>query len=875
MVTPTLLDLKRLNLLDGAGKFCGTGANYDLIKAELAQFRLSHNAVNPTAQANRVVGVIDPAVGLGPPMPCFEGMAVVNSQEAWALARPGRAGQLLGLEIAHTLGLTPPSRESPFDGAHSQNVAAENPSVNRRYNVVQRGFIVSDRSLLKPSGTSPSPDNVNTLLEVPDYAFLLCVFGGTANSECTTHGPGTVNANAPVAATLSFVMSGTTTSENPGGICATCTGAGAGTSVVESYFASTVPQTSPSPSSTYRLVQRNVGGGVISNQGVPVAFLHSGHSHDSPSETHHSGLFSFALPFESTTDRIELWKGTPGASGSLILFARERTDPPVVTDMTVGGSILLRAGTRSRRSFGSRIAGPLSWSPTGMELLSPSSTGGNANGNSGHVGGTVSISANGRYVAFTSDASNLVSGDANGVSDVFLFDRQTDTTERVSITDGEAEANGQSSAPFVSADGRYVGFSSAATNLVTGDTNGAFDSFLRDRQAGTTERVSVSSAEAEADFNSSWSSMSADGRYVLFASSATNLVAGDTNSQIDMFVRDRTAGTTERASVADNEAQANDSSQIGTISADGRFAAFESDATNLVPGGTASTDVYVRDLVNDTTERVSVSSTEVAGDDLSRAPSLSSDGRYVVFVSRAANFDAGDTNSNDDIYLRDRTAGTTERISVATGGGSANAQSSAFTRNGVSDDGRYVAFDSFATNLVPGDANVAGDIFVRDLSDDTTTRINIPGPGQQANNGSVNSVISADGQVVAFSSVASNLASGDENGFWDVFATDQGAAAGSVLIVNTENDVTDGACNATHCSLREAINASNASAGTADAITFDIPPNGFPSIDLASGLPTITDPVTIDATTQDSETDDARRRTCTGATSTGRRTVST
>jgi hypothetical protein len=337
-VAPTLLDLKALNLLNADGKFCGTGANYDLIKGRLAQFRLSHNTANPNAQANRVVGVIDPAVGLGPPNPCFEGMAVVNSQEAWALALPGRTGQLLGLELAHTLGLTPPNRESPFDGAHSQNTTAENPSLNRRYNLVQRSFIVTDRSLLKPSATAPAPDNVNTLLEVPDYAFLLCVFGGTPNSECLTYGPGTVSATAPVAASLSFVMSGTTTSDNPGVICATCTGAGTGTSVVESYFASTVPQTVPSPNSTYRLIQRGATGALF-NQGVPVTFVHSEHgAGTTPSETRSSGLFSFALPFDPNTTRIELWKGAPG-SGSLI-YARDRTDPPVVTSLTVGGEIL-------------------------------------------------------------------------------------------------------------------------------------------------------------------------------------------------------------------------------------------------------------------------------------------------------------------------------------------------------------------------------------------------------------------------------------------------------------------------------------------------------------------------------------------------------
>ena len=190
-MTPTLLDLRALNLLNAQGKFCGTGSSYDMIKGQLAQFRLSHNTVNPNAQANRVVGVVDPlTVGLGPPNPCFEGMSVVNSQEAWALAIPNKTGQLIGLELGHTLGLTPPNRESPFDGAHSQNTTAENPPLNRRFNVVQRAFIPTDRSLLKPSATNPPADNVNTLLEVPDYSFLLCVFGGPATSECQTYGPG-------------------------------------------------------------------------------------------------------------------------------------------------------------------------------------------------------------------------------------------------------------------------------------------------------------------------------------------------------------------------------------------------------------------------------------------------------------------------------------------------------------------------------------------------------------------------------------------------------------------------------------------------------------------------------------------------------------
>jgi CSLREA domain-containing protein len=347
-VAPTLLDLKRLSLLDANGKFCGTGGSYDKIKAELAQFRLSYNTVNPGAQANRVVGVIDPSIALLPPNPCFEGMAVVNSQEAWAVAGPGRAGQLIGLELAHTLGLVPPARESPFDGAHSQNITAENPQANRRFNVIQRSFIPSDRSLMKPSATSPTPDNVNTLLEVPDFAFLLCVLGGSLNSECQTYGqPDSVDASAPVGSTLAFVMSGTT--DGSAGICATCTGAATSTTVIESYFASSVPLTTPDSTSTYRLVQRASGGAVVSDQGVPLSFRHSEHGTGSGSTTHDAGLFSFALPFQSTADRIELWKGSPGASGSLLLYAQNRTAAPVVTSFAVGaGPILLsRRGTAS------------------------------------------------------------------------------------------------------------------------------------------------------------------------------------------------------------------------------------------------------------------------------------------------------------------------------------------------------------------------------------------------------------------------------------------------------------------------------------------------------------------------------------------------
>ena len=200
-------------------------------------------------------------------------MSVVNSQEAWALAIPKRRSAARPRARAHARPHAP-SRESPFDGAHSQNTAAENPPLNRRFNVVQRAFIPTDRSLLKPSATNPPADNDNTLLEVPDYSFLHCVFGGPANWECQTLGPGTVSATAPVAATLSFVMSGTTrtTRALPG---PAVTGTAQGTSVVESYFASNVPQTTAATACTGSSSAPRRRGPV--EPGRPGEFQHSEH----------------------------------------------------------------------------------------------------------------------------------------------------------------------------------------------------------------------------------------------------------------------------------------------------------------------------------------------------------------------------------------------------------------------------------------------------------------------------------------------------------------------------------------------------------------------------------------------------------------------
>src|SRR5947209_1614213 len=237
------------------------------------------------------------------------------------------------------------------------------------------------------------------------------------------------------------------------------------------------------------------------------------------------------------------------------------------------------------------------------------------------------LSADGRFVAFDSAATDLVAGDTNGVSDVFVHDRQTGTTERVSVASDGAQGNGSSGLvtfafpPALSADGRFVAFVSFATNLVASDTNGATDVFVHDRQTGTTERVSVASDGTEGNAASAGATLSADGRFVAFHSAATNLVAGDTNGTNDVFVHDRQTGTTERVSV-------NGFSAGPALSADGRFVAFHSTATNLVAGDTnGATDVFVHDRQTGTTERVSVASDGTQGNDASSYPALSADGR--------------------------------------------------------------------------------------------------------------------------------------------------------------------------------------------------------------------------------------------------------
>jgi len=398
-------------------------------------------------------------------------------------------------------------------------------------------------------------------------------------------------------------------------------------------------------------------------------------------------------------------------------------------------------------------------------LVSVSSAGEHGNDGSG----ASAVSADGRTVVFQSRATNLVPVDTNGVEDVFLRNRRTGQTRRISVGPMGVEADDSSYAPSISANGRFVVFQSRATNLVPGDTNGFVDIFVFDRLTGQVERVSVSSGGGIQGNDDSYTpSISANGRFVAFDSDASSLIPGDTNGYSDVYVRDLQTDRTRRITVTPGGGEANNQSYDSRIAEGGRFVVFLSDATNLTKGdGNAFTDVFIRDRKLGVTRRVSVSSHGAAGNgDAGFAPSVSPDGRFVAFESEASNLVPGDTNGFADVFLRDRKTKTTLRVSVVQG----NLEPDGVSQDPrVSADGRMIAFASEASNLVGGDANASEDIFVRDRAAHRTRRVTVGVGGAEANHVSFLPMITRDGRFVTFTSLASNLVTGDLNADEDVF----------------------------------------------------------------------------------------------------------
>jgi len=414
--------------------------------------------------------------------------------------------------------------------------------------------------------------------------------------------------------------------------------------------------------------------------------------------------------------------------------------------------------------------------PPGVtEWVSVSSAGTGANNQSDMP----AISGDGRFVTFVSLGDNLVPDDTNGFADTFVHDRLTNITERVSVSSREREGNehsgliGVAAYPAISEDGRFVAFVSQADNLVSKDNNGNADVFVRDRLLGTTERVSVNSAGEEADIGGTGPAISADGRFVAFQSQAQNLVPGGNPFLFvdQVYVHDRDTGATEIISVNAAGEAGNSLNVEADISADGRFVVFSSFANNLVPEPQSSNlQVYLRDRVTGTIELITENAAGQAGDGASVNPSISLDGRFVAFQTNSGNL-IGDGNFESHILVKDRVTGTFERVSATSTGEPADLLSE---HPDITPDGRFVAFFSLATNLVPGDTNNRRDIFVRDRLTGTVVRVSVSTAGEEGNSESQWPTISDDGLVTAFQSSADNLVP-DANG--GIFAHDDRSAA--------------------------------------------------------------------------------------------------
>jgi Tol biopolymer transport system component len=375
----------------------------------------------------------------------------------------------------------------------------------------------------------------------------------------------------------------------------------------------------------------------------------------------------------------------------------------------------------------------------------------------------------GRFLVFTSDATNLVPGDTNNRSDIFLRDWLGKNTTRISVSESDPQTTNRFSG-FFAPDERLAVFASDAANLVPGDNNNSSDIFLRDWPTNTTTLVSVSGTGDRATGNSFSPSISADGRLVVFTSDANNLVTGDTNNSSDIFLRDLSNNTTTLVSVSGSGDRATAKSFSPSISADGRFVVFASDANNLVPGDTNnSSDIFLRDLSTNTTTVISVSGSGDRATGKSFSPSISADGRFVVFASDANNLVPGDTNNSSDIFLRDLSTNTTTVVSVSGSGDRGNKNSSSPT---ISADGDFVVFVSDANNLVPGDNNNSRDVFLRGLSGNITSLLSVSATGNLGNKDSSSPTISNDGGFAVFQSDATNLVPGDTNNSSDIFLVD-------------------------------------------------------------------------------------------------------
>lgn len=401
------------------------------------------------------------------------------------------------------------------------------------------------------------------------------------------------------------------------------------------------------------------------------------------------------------------------------------------------------------------------------ERVNVSSSGAQSASGSAYVG---DISGNGRFVVFASDQPDLVPGDTNNADDVFLRDRQAGTTTRISVSPAGEQADSFSTQAAISADGRWIAFVSYATNLLPGVTSSECGQvYLYDRETGALDRISDTAAGVAGDGDSLDPSLSANGRYVSFETRTSNLFPGK-GAYSNVARYDRVTGQTTLVNVEDGgDGVATAGSYWASISANGRYVAFASWESDMVPGDTnGELDIFLRDTQAGTTVRVNLSDDDQQATVRGNGPDVSNDGRFVTFWSEDSGLVADDTNGVADIFLRDLQAGTTTAISRSPDGQTANSVSG---DPQITPDGSQVVYFSEATNIVPGDTNSAGDVYVKDLTTGENRIVSRRGNGALGNQASFNGRVSRNGQFYVYGSWATNLVKGDTNNETDLFVT--------------------------------------------------------------------------------------------------------
>lgn len=385
------------------------------------------------------------------------------------------------------------------------------------------------------------------------------------------------------------------------------------------------------------------------------------------------------------------------------------------------------------------------------------------------------ISLDGRHVVFMSSAANLVSSDTNGVSDIFLKDTSTSGITRISVDSSGNQANGSSSTPKISGNGKYIVYISAATNLVSGDTNGYNDVFRYNISTGATERVSVSSTGVEANNQSLSPNTDLEGRFVVFTTQSTNLDVTDGNGQYDIVLKDMNSGSATYISQSDAGVLSNGSSSSASISCDGRYVAFTSGGSNLVSGDTNGyDDVFVTDMLSTRT----VTNATLGGNGWSTTSDISCDGKYILYTSSATNQISGDTNDVTDAFRYERSTGTKVRVSLRENGTTTLQSTSGMA---LSADGKYALFTSTGVNVLTNTVSNYTDynttsLLIRDMSNSSVRAVNVRSDLQTSYSG-LTSVASFSGSnKVVYDSKGYSLVSDDNNGYLDVFTVDLGPA---------------------------------------------------------------------------------------------------